>query len=153
MSDKIKKLGRAAREAREAWAVAMQDLLPIGSVVDVYVGATVVNVKIVSYGMSRHREGEVIGVNTKTGARRQFNYTQIIGYSFSEYDRFGSLHTLLAAERRAEALAAQAKTAEAQALARNGGCGCCANACTERTDGCRFVHESPTAADMKGGAA
>lgn len=91
MSDKIKKLGRAAQEAREQWAEAMQDLLPVGSVVDVYVGATVINVKIGSYGVSRHREGEVVGVNTKTGARRQFDYTQIIGYSFSDYDRFGSL--------------------------------------------------------------
>lgn len=103
MSDEIKKLYSAAQEAREKWAAAMQELLPVGSVVDVYVGATVINVKISRYGTERHREGEVVGVNTKTGARRQFNFTQIIGYSFSKYDRFGSLYTCGAAERRAAA--------------------------------------------------
>lgn len=107
MSDKIKTLGNAAQEAREKWAAAMKEVLPIGSVVDVYIGSTVINVKIGSYGTTRHREGEVVGLNTKTGARRQFNFVQIIGYAFSEYDRFGSLHTILAAERRAAALAKQ----------------------------------------------
>lgn len=56
-------------------------------------------------------------------------------------------------------LAAQAKQAEALQASRSGGCGCCSNACADRLDGCRFVHESPGAADMaaaqakQGGAA
>lgn len=45
--------------------------------------------------------------------------------------------------------AAQAKQAEAQDVARNGGCGCCANACAENTDGCHFVQENPSASDMQ----
>lgn len=46
------------------------------------------------------------------------------------------------------AIAAQAKQAEAMEVSRSGGCGCCSNACADRPDGCRFVHESPGAADM-----
>lgn len=45
-------------------------------------------------------------------------------------------------------LAAQDKQAEALQASRSGGCGCCSNACADRLDGCRFVHESPGAADM-----
>ncbi len=45
-------------------------------------------------------------------------------------------------------LATQAKQAEALQASRSGGCGCCSNACADRSDGCRFVHESPGAADM-----
>lgn len=52
----------------------------------------------------------------------------------------------LAAEQCARA--AQAKQAEALQASRSGGCGCCSNACADRSDGCRFVHESPGAADM-----
>lgn len=50
------------------------------------------------------------------------------------------------------ALAAQAKQSEAIEAARKGGCGCCSNACADRADGCRHIHENPSAADMKGGA-
>lgn len=89
MVNRIKQLHEAAQKAREKWASAMKDAVPIGSVVDAYVGGTVIRVRVGSYGTTRHREGEVVGVNTKTGASRKFDFTQIIGHPFSEYDRFG----------------------------------------------------------------
>lgn len=47
------------------------------------------------------------------------------------------------------AQAAQAKQAEAMEVSRSGGCGCCSNACADRSDGCRHVNENPSAADMR----
>lgn len=52
-------------------------------------------------------------------------------------------------EAIAKALAAQAKQAEAMEVSRSGGCGCCSNACADRSDGCRHVNENPSAADMR----
>lgn len=43
----------------------------------------------------------------------------------------------------------QAKSAEAMQAVRNGGCGCCSNSCADREDGCRHIHENPSAADMR----
>ena len=66
--------------------------------------------------------------------------------------RVGGLHNAVSADLRTAidaALAAQAKRAEAMEMARTGGCGCCANACADRADGCKFVHESPSDADMR----
>lgn len=55
------------------------------------------------------------------------------------------LRTLLSSAQSGE----QAKSAEAMQAVRNGGCGCCSNACADREDGCRHIHEKPSAADMR----
>lgn len=55
------------------------------------------------------------------------------------------LRTLLSSAQSGE----QAKSAEAMQAVRNGGCGCCSNACADREDGCRHIHENPSAADMR----
>lgn len=56
-----------------------------------------------------------------------------------------TIRTLLSSVQGRE----QAKSAEAMQAVRNGGCGCCSNACADREDGCRHIHENPSAADMR----
>lgn len=100
MSTSIQELHKAAQVARQNWANAMQELIPIGSVIQVYIGRGPIEIQVTGYGTERHREGEVRGINTKTAARRHCCFTQIIGYEFSEYDQFGSFHWASAQAKR-----------------------------------------------------
>lgn len=99
----ITKLHQGVQQARERWVEAVKKVIPVGSIVQVYIGLGPVEIEVQGFASKNYREGQVWGVNTKTGARRQCHFTQIIGYDFSEYDRFGSLRSSLAAERRAAA--------------------------------------------------
>ena len=65
--------------------------VPVGTVVEVYIGAHVHKIEITSYDSRNYWEGYVGGINTKTGVGRRFHYTQILGDSFSRYGHFGRL--------------------------------------------------------------
>lgn len=106
----INELYAGVQATREAWAEAMKEIIPVGTVVEVFIGRAPVEIEVGSFNTRSYHEGHVYGTNTKTGSRRQCHYTQIIGYEFSEYDRFGSLHSSLAEQKR---IAAQAKQGDA----------------------------------------
>lgn len=96
----IKDFHQAAQTARQNWANAIKAVIPVGSIIEVYIGRGAVEIEVTGYGTDRFREGQVVGINTKTGARRQCCFTQIIGYDFSEYDNFGSFHWSSAQAKR-----------------------------------------------------
>lgn len=100
---KINELHAAVQAAREAWVAEIKSLIPIGSVVKVFIGRAPVELEVSGYSARNYSEGYVYGVNTKTGARRHCHFHQIIGYSFSEYDEFGSLFGTYAEKKRAAA--------------------------------------------------
>lgn len=87
----ITALYNAVQQARDAWAAAMAVAVPVGTVVEVYIGAHVHKIEITRYDTRSYCEGQVGGINTKTGVGRKFHYTQIIGYPFSRYGHFGHL--------------------------------------------------------------
>lgn len=87
----ITALFNAVQQARDAWAAAMAVAVPVGTVVDVYIGAHVHKIEITRYDTRSYCEGKVGGINAKTGVGRKFHYTQIIGYPFSRYGHFGHL--------------------------------------------------------------
>lgn len=94
---------KAIQAARDAWAAEIAKAVPVGTVVTVFIGQAPLEVKVGGFSKTGYHECHVFGTNTKTGAGRQFHYTQIVGYPFSEYDRFGSLHSTLADRKRAAA--------------------------------------------------
>lgn len=87
----IDTLYNAVQQARDAWAAAMAVTVPLGTVVEVYIGAHVHKIEITRYDARSYCEGQVGGINTKTGVGRKFHYTQILGYPFSRYGHFGYL--------------------------------------------------------------
>lgn len=87
----IDTLYNAVQQARDAWAEAMVVAVPVGTVVEVYLGAHVHKIEITRYDARSYCEGQVGGINVKTGVGRKFHYTQILGYPFSRYGHFGYL--------------------------------------------------------------
>lgn len=108
--ENIKTLAANVQASRDAWAAAMEKIIPIGSVVEVFIGQSSLEIEVTKFSTNSWHECSVYGVNTKTGAARKCHYVHIIGYEFSEYDRFGSLHWQSAQKKRAAAQAKQGGT-------------------------------------------
>lgn len=87
----VSKAYYAIQDARAAWAAEMEKAVPVGAEVQVYIGAHVHRIKITRFYTLSYCEGEVGGINVKTGVGRKFHFTQIIGYPFSRYNENGHM--------------------------------------------------------------